>query len=484
MLADGTAINNSGVTVPDGIAGVIASLALDLADNNQLDSNIFAYVSAMATFVQGENNRTNPEVSANLLQLLTDNGNGDTSVGSTEPNIAHWFAGNWFIIEHDDGVRPDGMADDPADEHNSSVTITVNDDGSWNWSTPTSDSLISASKITIDQSRLTATIPDDSGQGRTVLTYNYDNKTIDGQWQKLADDNVTYYKNYETWLMVPPLPCNTVGGPHSHGGFLSAVADCGTQQPFVAEDLVGKTIYFADEPGAQITFDDLGSAFIVRDGGTREYLNWYPDHNGLLELYTNDSSSTIEFRKHIAWLGIDSATGRLKTKVYSEGDTTWPSDFVFDGTADGAISDTAMVVVADIGPNAVQYVGSWASPCLNTAGNPAGAFVMLEITLNYQGEFNDSAIFYSDASCSTMTTSTTSSGTFSMGADIALTNGSTGTALDKHITLENGNAVDKMSYTIAQLPAPGVMLMANEHTSASERDLDTDPFLWWLYYPQ
>ena len=480
--ADGTASGSSSApgSVPDGIEGVIVSIANDLADNDQLDSVGFAYAAAIATFLQGENNKTNVEASRGLFESITGASGGGDVVGSTGPSVKDLFDGNWFTIEHDDGMRPDGVADDPASEHNTLTTITVNDDGSWNWSTPTSSSLISASAITFSQGRLSVTITDDGGQGRTVLTYDYDNHTINGQWQKLAADNVTFYENYETWLMVPPLICHTVGGPNSYGGFLSAVADCGTQQPFVAEEMIGKTIYFADAPGTEFTFTDLGYGLVIHDGDVAngDIFYWYPAPEGLLEL-AYDRVAGAAYRKHIAWLGTDNITGSLQVSVYSEGDNAWSGDMVFDGKADGEISETSLVVVADIGAKGPQVAGTWTSRCATTLGDPRGAYMVRRITFDYKGGFESSTDYFNDFPCATLISSSTSSGSFVVGGDISLTNGGTGPALDTHITMEDGNAVDKMSYSQILLDSYYVVEISGEYTTASERDADINPFYWW-----
>ena len=75
--------------------------------------------------------------------------------------------------------------------------VTVNTDG--NFTT-------AKERISYDVGTLTLTLNDADGQGRTLLTLDNmgdqdaSNDVLNGQWQKLATDNVTFYEGYETWI--------------------------------------------------------------------------------------------------------------------------------------------------------------------------------------------------------------------------------------------------------------------------------------------
>jgi hypothetical protein len=123
--------------------------------------------------------------------------------------VAHLMAGTWWTVEHDDGVRQDGTVDFYCEEVPSLNKISIADDGGWTysfWDAEAGHTVLTypANAVTIDDETKTAILLDEDGRGRIVLTYDTAAIAIHGQWQKLADDDITWWENYETWTSTPP----------------------------------------------------------------------------------------------------------------------------------------------------------------------------------------------------------------------------------------------------------------------------------------
>ena len=315
---------------------VINILAEDLIDNNQLDTVDIAYIGAINSFFRGEHNRSNPAASSLLLESIGSPPPGD--VGGT--SFVDRLAGSWYLVEFDDMVHGDGSLDNYAEETNGPVTIQINEDGSLLWRDDFGDITYPNSSISIDESSLSATIEVITGVARIILTYEHASSAIKGRLQILAADGVTYYENYETFIMVAPQTCSAIGSPHSYGGYMSSTEDCGTPTPFTEGDLIGNTFYFSDVPNQKYIFTSGNTGFHATDNIVDESFTWYVDGKGYLEI--GFSSSPI--RKRIAWMGNDAVTGDILTRIYTEDETRLPSDLILDAKADGEISESAMVL--------------------------------------------------------------------------------------------------------------------------------------------
>lgn len=132
---------------------------------------------------------------------------------STPPAVATMLAGTWWSIQHNDGLRQDGSYDAFAEEVDGQETISVGGDGSWSYSyiDPIDGEqtlTYPPAAVTIDSETYQVFLLDDDGQGRIVLRYDANINGIRGQWQKLADDGITWWDNYETWTSYPISACD------------------------------------------------------------------------------------------------------------------------------------------------------------------------------------------------------------------------------------------------------------------------------------
>lgn len=243
MLADGTAAD---------VETAVMQLAADLSDNSTLDTQGAAYASAINTFIAGGNNQTETTASAELVNSV------DVSTASpvSSANIASLFAGTWFTTENDDGLRQDGTTDSyPEGECLGGLeTITTNADGSWtvqlcDGTTKT----LAASEININEASKTVTVFE--SDGRTVLAYNETTTSIDGQWQKLADDGVTYYENYETWTMAVPTAEQIANGAYTID-MNNRVATSVMSASFCTNGVTGGWTYTFSATGMTLTGSD------------------------------------------------------------------------------------------------------------------------------------------------------------------------------------------------------------------------------------
>ena len=292
----------------------------------------------VASFVTGELNQTIPEASLPLATAINSQAGGTPS-GST--SFTPRLEGNWFIVGFDDFMRQDGTIDDYPDEANEHSTIAIHGNGSWQWDIGMSNSLIPASLISVQESQLSVTIEDFTGEGRTILTYVPASNSITGEYQLLVSDGVTYYNNYETWIMVKALLCSVTGQPYSFGGYMSAVEDCVAQIPFTTTDVSGQTFTFSAASGDSYLFNADNSGFMTDSNSEVTTFNWEIDRKGYLDIGFN----TLLIRMRVALMGVNVETGDRHTKIYTEHDTLYSSDLIFEARADGEISEQVMVLV-------------------------------------------------------------------------------------------------------------------------------------------
>ncbi|PSW06523.1 hypothetical protein [Photobacterium lipolyticum] len=114
-------------------------------------------------------------------------------------------------------------------------------------------------------------------------------------------------------------------------------SNCTTSLSFAADNMVGKTFIFSDEPTESIFFETDSKALFtsVADNGTAENndISWSVNSEGQIELsiYSAEpvANPEIEFRAVLTLL--ESATNELSVKFYHE-ESEWYSGAVMDGT--------------------------------------------------------------------------------------------------------------------------------------------------------
>ncbi|MGF1761548.1 hypothetical protein L4D76_27310 [Photobacterium sagamiensis] len=117
------------------------------------------------------------------------------------------------------------------------------------------------------------------------------------------------------------------------------VNNCTTRIPFTADEMVGKTFIFSDEPTESIFFETASKALFtsVADNGTVENsdISWFVNSEGQIELsmYSVDpvaqENPGIEFRAVLTLL--ETGTNELSVKFYHE-ESEWYSGAVMDGS--------------------------------------------------------------------------------------------------------------------------------------------------------
>ena len=258
-----------------------------------------------------------------------DGGNGD----ARDEVLIQSVVGTWFTQQNDDGTRQDNTTDTTSDEIDGIEVISKDNTGTWMFVTTEGTFTFPEDRITVNSDNNTITLEDDDGLGRTILTYNEATNSLSGEWQKLADDNVTWYSNYETWSSVEP--CKGVGGPTSYDDFTAVINDCAPQM-FTANEIAGKSYIFDSANNEEHNFNADGTGIFTNDNGVSEIdFTWSIDSNGHLEILYNP---IVPMAKDVfVKYGTDITSGGFLIKAYSEGDNSWPSDSIFDSTADGEI---------------------------------------------------------------------------------------------------------------------------------------------------
>ncbi|MDH5408384.1 MAG: hypothetical protein OEY00_07215 [Gammaproteobacteria bacterium] len=319
---------------------VMYVIANDLNDNNRLDTFDLTYLAAVNSFIASEHNQASAQSAVALISAINANANNNSPVASS---FTRNLVGDWYLIEFDDFIRGDGSLDDYPDEVNMPVNIQINEDGSWTWTDDLGVIDFPANRISLNESALTATITfDDNALARMILTFDGVNNSIHGRVDLLSDDGFTYHENYETWIMAAAKPCSTTGSPNSFTGFISSTDDCGNRIAFVEADLVGKEFIFNGDENKKYSFSGSGFGTLTVNNVTVSGFSWSVDRKGYLEI----GVSSLPIRMLLANMEPAQIIGPdvYQVRVFTEDESLYPSDLIFDAKEDGAISEVSMTL--------------------------------------------------------------------------------------------------------------------------------------------
>jgi hypothetical protein len=449
-------------TTPVSLDQALQFLASDLSDNNLFDSLNVVYADAISTFLNSQYNQSNPQASAGLLAEVNPSQTSPVEGGvdgGISPSIVENMVGDWYTIEFDDTQT--NIVDDYASEIDGMRSITILSDGSWEISSENSSDVTPPDLVENNWQQLQVILHDDTGLSRTYLTYDLETDTIAGELQILNDSGF-FIPRYDTWIMIKPTSCNTLGSAHSYAEFMSSVYECGTRQILSIEDIVTKTYSFSGSPDIEYVFSLEYSGFLRDKAGTYiDSFDWWVDVKGYLEIYI----ASDRVRKKIAWL--DSDNEDLIVRVYGEDEINRQSNLVFDNKKDGEISEQRMVFVQV--PLEQTVYGTWETGCPGTSSSASF------ITLNTDSSMETGQKHYTDANCTNVDPYYPLTGTFLLGEKVRLDDGSYANKIDLHITEQGGVALDITEYTVVQLDQydANVMKLGPKYPTADERDANT-----------
>ncbi|WP_455199971.1 hypothetical protein, partial [Kaarinaea lacus] len=243
------------------------------------------------------------------------------------------------------------------------------------------------------------------------------------------------------------IPCSTTGSPYSYYDFEPVVYNCGASSIAQFEDrIVPDTILDID--GLSITLLNQGFGYFG-DFTIDQVpnLQWGFSSQGYLFMYEFEPGAQDPVRSYsVVIIGTDTATGKLKVKIYTEdtNSSPVPGDHIFNAIKDGAISDGLLTITPPASENPPPadtgigtgidvglYAGSWISPCIS---KDSTTWTTLYLIVQNDKTFTFALVDYSDASCTNQTTYTEVGGTLVIGTDRVLDDGSTGNPVEMTIT--------------------------------------------------
>lgn len=144
----------------------------------------------------------------------------------------------------------------------------------------------------------------------------------------------------------------------------------------------------------------------------------------------------------------------------SNPNTASGSDSPEENRDDGAMTPTNQVT---------ELEGTWKKQCGPVEGEEHHDIVTVTFT---RGEFTSSIENYTNTSCTVpfeMAPNPTSSGTFTLGEDVLVSDGTTAIELDTHVTQFDGAPFDINDYTIVYINNDSLYLGEGEADSPQER---------------
>lgn len=278
------------------------------------------------------------------------------------------------------------------------------------------------------------------------------------------------------------IPCSTVGSPYSYSEFEVIAYSCSASVQF-NELIVAGSIVKID--GKTYTFDGYGRGTLEETVGMPPLeFQWdiHPTHDSL-EIYIFPAGAQApNIKRSLVITGVDSVTGNLKVKIYTEDINSSPiaGDLLFDGTKDGAVSDGIANIIYTpplppppvvINGNAGVFAGAWSAPCVSS---DATTYLISSLMLDSNGAFSLSVSTYSDSACTSAITSNTLAGTLNVGKDILLDDGSTGQAVDFFVPSTDGTANNINLFAIFQMDTVNANMfkMGQLASDAAQRDVN------------
>ncbi len=120
-----------------------------------------------------------------------------TLTSRIEPSVLSLIQGNWFNHEINDGLRSDGTIDDPKNELDGPLTVTIDSTGALVFTAVDGTFVKKPEQFVVDETVRTITI--DEGDGQTNLRYDVSTDRVLGEFQKFASNGVLIPR-YETWV--------------------------------------------------------------------------------------------------------------------------------------------------------------------------------------------------------------------------------------------------------------------------------------------